>query len=326
MKINLIKIILLIVGMNLIACNNIVLKKYTIETPPFKLGEGEYSLNIYEIKYPNTLEEKETFFNELDIFVNKIFIQEKKYTLLLSEEYYKDYDRLKLKGILKEEEIFEKTASSLTKSEREELEKITNEKVERHENTVQKYLNLQVYHFKKVLGYDDYDPNAVYTELYKENIINELKKKRQNTILISEKIDVTYLVNIEEAYNGDESIILKEDEYYYTKNINFIEKRVFSDIINNYTNPIYIKNIAKDDLNILIDKKENIKSSCIIIYNDFFKGYRYNKNTYYFFLGGLETVQEYENYQFTIDICLKSFEEILESEEEYTLMNFIGGK
>ncbi|NLK62935.1 MAG: hypothetical protein GX287_05700 [Fusobacteria bacterium] len=326
MKINLIKIILLIVGMNLIACNNIVLKKYTIETPPFKLGEGEYSLNIYEIKYPNTLEEKETFFNELDIFVNKIFIQEKKYTLLLSEEYYKDYDRLKLKGILKEEEIFEKTASSLTKSEREELEKITNEKVERHENTVQKYLNLQVYHLKKVLGYDDYDPNAVYTELYKENIINELKKKRQNTILISEKIDVTYLVNIEEAYNGDESIILKEDEYYYTKNINFIEKRVFSDIINNYTNPIYIKNIAKDDLNILIDKKENIKSSCIIIYNDFFKGYRYNKNTYYFFLGGLETVQEYENYQFTIDICLKSFEEILESEEEYTLMNFIGGK
>lgn len=318
--------LLLIIVVISASCNKVVLKKYTVEKAPFKNEEGAYTINLYKIEYPENIKEKEGFFNRMDVFVNKVFIQEKKYTLLVEEKYLKDYDLIKNTGLLEEESIFVKTASSLTEEEKKKIEAITGIDVKRHENTVQKYLNMQIYHFKNILEYDNFDANKVYTELYKENIINEVKKKRKNTILINEKLKINYIVDIKEPYTKQDKLIEEEAIYYYTKNIEYDKKRIFSENINSYSIPVFLRDIKKQDINILVDKEENLKSSCILVWNDYFKGYRYNKSTFYFFLGGKEEIYEFENYKININLEVKDYEEILEFDEEYRLSDFIGGK
>ncbi len=319
-------LVILLIVISGCTSSKIVLKKYEEKKAPFKQEEGNYTLNLYHIKYPETMQEKEEFFKKLEIFLNKVFIQEKQYSILVSKEYIADYERLQKDGLLEEEKIFVKIASSLNSTEKKKLEELLDIEVKRHEGTIQKYLNLQIAYLKMILDEEDFDSEKVYTELYKENIINKIKKKRKNIIMINDKINIDYVVEIKDPYRKEDKGIAKATEYYYNKEIEYGKLPIFDESIKTYKQPILLRGLKKHEISVLLDKEENLNNNCIILENNAYTGYRYQNSSYYFFVGGNEKIYEFEKYKIDIRVKEEEIENLLKFDEEYILTDFTGGK
>jgi len=159
-----------------------------------------------------------------------------------------------------------------------------------------------------------------FIEANEKAIEERIQATERTMALIERKIQI---INNENLTLND----IRREDRKIRKALKADEKeKVFSEHINNYSVPVLLRDVKKQDINILVDKEENLKSNCILICNNSFKGYRYDKSTFYFFLGGTEEVYEFENYKININLKIKNYEEILEASEEYRLSDFIGGK
>ena len=93
-----------------------------------------------------------------------------------------------------------------------------------------------------------------------------------------------------------------------------------------YNNPIYIEYLTVDDIDRIQSEESIINKEYVIIKNKEFKGYKDISNTYYFFTGGENLINQYKDYYIDVIIQNKKIEELINLNEEYTIDDFIGGK
>jgi len=315
-------LLFIIMSISLFGFEKLLLKKEVKINIPLKVKEsGQYDIKIYELDYPEKLEEKEIFYEKWDVFIQKSFLNKKKYTILMSSNFYEDYLKMGIGEIFKEEEIISKIASSLTKEEKEELKKIT--KLDLGE-TVQDYLNRQIY-ILTILNREkeEYEKEKQYTELQKEEMLNKLKIGRKKMIKILNKSEITFIVKIDNPYEEE---TVKLERYYYTKDIILDKKEEFNEKLNNYSIPIYISNLTKKDLIKLEKGEKEIKNTYIILENDMYSGYQYMDKRFLIYLGGEKVRYEYPEYKINLEIKKAKMEELLKLKNEYRFKDVFGGK
>lgn len=319
------KLILFFLALFLLSgCSKIVLKNRVIEKPPFKLEPGNYLITAAKIKYPEDVFEKAVFWDEFYIFTTKLLISEKKTTLLLDEDFYKDYPVI-LKGELSENEnIFQKVSSSLETAEKDEIRKYTGKTAEENKKyTTQDYLNMQVEILIKILAdkEEKFINDKIYTELEKEDIINKIKQKRKLISRIAGKAKINFIVNIEEPYKE----IFQKKNSYYKKDIKFYKKASFSERVENYQYPVWIKNIEERDIEKIYTGEYTLKNKAVILENKKMKGYSYSKGSYIFWTGGEEEKSTFPNYKIYIKEEESSLNKEIEKNEKYNFSDVIGG-
>ena len=314
----------LVAIMLLTGCSKIILKNRVVEKPPFKLEPGEYTIKAEKIDYPEDVFEKAKFWDNFYIFITKILVSEKNTTLLLSENFYRDYPII-LNGELSESEnIFQKVSSALETKEKDEIRKIAIKSVvENKKYTTQDYLNMQVEILIKILANSDeiFQKDKIYTELEKEDIINKIKQKRKMIARISGKAKISFVVNIDEPYKE----IYLEKKSYYKKDIQFYKKASFSERIVNYQYPVWIRNIEEKDIEKLYSGEYTLKNKAIIVENKKRKGYSYSKGNFIFWIGGEEEKKTFLNYKIYIEEEDSTLNRVIEKNEKYNLNDVIGG-
>ena len=202
-------------------CEKIILKKTNTVSAPFKWPKGELKVQLYKISYPENIVDKEKFYNELDIFVTKLYLYKNKESIIFDEKFLKDYENIKKGDYIYGEELFYKVASSLNGDEKTVLRKITNKNIEKYNNTVQEYLNLQIFFWLGILGeLNTFNEEQVYTELDKEEIINKVKLKRIDLVKKLTSLNLEIVSNLEDFYGAKNQ---KKDykSFYMSKDIIF---------------------------------------------------------------------------------------------------------
>ena len=321
-----IKKIVLIAGVILLfsGCSKIVLKNRVVEKPPFKILPGTYTITADKIEYPEGIFEKAKFWDDYYIFMTKLLVNDKKATLLINENFYKDYTTI-LNGELSESEaVFQKVSSSLDETEKETLRKISGKDIKSNKKyTTQDYLNMQVEVVINILKEKDetFKDGKIYTELEKEDIINKIKQKRKLISKISGKAKLSLLVDIEEPYKD----IFEKKKSYYRKEISFYKKNSFADRIENYKYPIFIRNIEKQDIEKLYLGEIKFKNKSVIIKNEIRKGYGYTGGNYLFWSGGSEEKAAFSQYKIYIEEEESTLDKVIEKEEKYNFSDVIGG-
>lgn len=305
-------------------CSKIILKNRVIEKAPFKLEAGTYTIKAEKIDYPEGVFEKAKFWDDFYIFMTKVLVADKKLTLLLNEKFYKDYPVI-LNGELSESEnLFQKVSSSLEAQEKEEIKKLAGKDIsEKKKYTTQDYLNMQVEIVIKILEDKDevFEKDKIYTELEKEDIINKIKQKRKLISRIAGKAKISFIVEVEEPYKE----IFEKKKSYYRKDILFYKKTSFSERVENYTYPVWIKNIELSDLEKIYSGELKLKNKAVIIVNEKRKGYSYSSGNYIFWNGGNEEKATFEEYKIYLEKEESSLEKALEKNEKYNFSDVIGG-
>ncbi len=322
-KINVFVLLLILV---VTGCNReIVLRKETIVTAPFnkeKVKEGDYILNLYKIDYPDGLKGKQEFYNNINLFFKKFYLEGKKIIFLVDRNYYYDYHRLEEYSLLKEELLLDKPASTLLDYEVELLRDIAPVEMEKYQGTVQEYLNLQVAYLMDFLGEGkDFDKNYLYTEREKNIYVNRLKDIRRENFELIKSLNIDMILEIENPYSAGE----KGNKYFTERDIILSTTSKFNSELNSIEIPIYIRNIKVEDIDRIIKGQDFIDNNVIIIENDRFKGYLHKK-FFMFFIGGQEEFREYADYGINLKVKKLTFEEMLSTEEGFVISDFTGGK
>lgn len=315
-----------------IGCQKVELKKNVVETVPLKFEKGTYDIVGYRLKYPEKLLEKENFWQEFDAIMKLQFKFEKKYVMILNEEFFRDFKLIKEGELLLGEEIINKVASSLSVDELDKLKVLTEKKIVLHSGTVQEGLNLQIFFLRKVLDdeamnkNDPYDESKLYTELYKEELINQLKLKRQKMLKILEKIDMELVAEIKDVYKPI-TTNFEYKKYYFVKDIILQKEISFDSALSIYKEPVLISYLKEDDLSNIIKKEIGLKNRFVIINNKKYNGYKYLKTgDLLIFVGGEEELATFPGYRIKFKVEDKTLKELLESKESSLLKRIFGGK
>ena len=85
-----------------------------------KVIPGKYEIRIYELNYPESLFEKNKFYNEFNQVLKNVD-KNKKYSLLLEKRFYDDMKKIEESQLSDEENLLEIPASSLDENQRQEL-------------------------------------------------------------------------------------------------------------------------------------------------------------------------------------------------------------
>ncbi|MGM0507823.1 MAG: hypothetical protein ACQERZ_01455 [Fusobacteriota bacterium] len=318
-------ILLIITG-----CSYVELKEVPEEKVPFKISKGEYNLEIYELNYPEKIYIKNNFYENLDIFVQKVFLNKDKYTLLISKEFYEDLEKIKNRKLIKGEEVLSIISSSLSREEKITLENLSQNKTYDFKDTTQGYLNRQVYILNRILDDTElkYDHEKKYTELDKEKLINTLKQRRKKMYGILERADLEFVLKIDSLFKKEEKEKISK-KYYYKDVILEMEKQELNSEIQNYKLPIYVEEVNLKELENEDGSMIKIPNKYILINNGKI-GYEYRDNTYYIFTGVKEKPNEkvYTYPEHKINIYVKKdmdLETLLKYDNEYNFTEIFGG-
>lgn len=263
--------------MILSGCDNVVLRKDKSERVTFnaEIPQGEYTLYMYELKYPVKQEEKLLFLSKFENFLrNGVEGLERDVTFILPKDMYDDVNAVLNDEGIGIERAFFKSASYIDKNDKKIIDRETKfVKTPANAGEIQKYLNKQYYYILSLTGKQ---------EEYKENFLYSEYDKR---VLTSAYID--------ERKNLKE--ILGE------KKNNFIVSLDSMDELGNYKNDkVYLKNSSQQfDDSLINGSIENIPP-VLVLNSGKYTGYTVNKNSVVLFVGsGKERLNYFRRYDFT---------------------------
>lgn len=319
------KIIVFFIVLVFISCGReIVLRKELIENPPFKkINKGTYKVNLYRLEYPKNLSEKQKFYQEFTDLFRRYYLEDRKITIIIDEQYYNDNIFLKEYQLLEEEMILNKVASTLDEYEIESLRTLVPLKIEKFKNTTQEYLNLQIaYLMKNFEEFENFNPDYSYTEREKNSYINRLREIRKENLKLIEKISVDIILEIENPYSIERDF---KNNYWNENNINLSSMSPFRTNINGYNYPLYIKNIKDIEFEKLLKREIVIYNEVLILENFKYEGYIHNNGNFIFFVGGLDKRHQYKDYFVELEIIDVLMEDLVNIKEDFLLRDFVKG-
>ncbi|MEF9933191.1 MAG: hypothetical protein RR191_02205 [Cetobacterium sp.] len=231
----------------LTGCSDIVLRKDLSTRIEFDSGlkHGNYELNFYKFKYPDTHEEKNHFFSQLESFYNEAKKRDTKINLILDKELEEDVKSILNSSGLGLEKLAFKRSSDLSVEEMDKLSEIVSIDTPLSGGIIQRDLNRQYYLLLKLQNKEsNYNPDFYYTELDKEKIIGEMLEKRKNLKLTLEK--------------NKENFVYEESDG---------------------VSPVYISNFKN------VDSLKDLKSKVIVVSNSKFNGTAFLDEKIVLFLG-----------------------------------------
>lgn len=271
-------------------CDNIVLRKDKSERVTFdtRIPQGDYTLYMYEISYPEKQEEKLMFFSKFENFLrNGSEGLERDVTFILSKPLYDD-----VKAVLNDEGIgieraFFKSASFIDENDKEIIDRETNfVRTPSNGGEIQRYLNKQYYYILSLVGrQSEYKDNFFYTEFDKRTITAEYLNERESLkeILAEKKKD--FVVKVENVSEIE----------------NYPEDMVYLDINNEEA-----QENSRDFEENILNENISVKSPAVIINSNDYKGYTVRNNTLIFFNetgeGRKEELNYFRRYNFTTEI------------------------
>ena len=262
------------------ACDNIVLRKDKSERITFNetLPNGEYSIYMYEVKYPEKQEEKIAFMSEFENFLeNGVEGYERDINFILPKALYEDVESVLADEGIGNERIFFKSASFINEEDKKIIDRETKSvKTPMDGGEIQKYLNKQYYHILSLVGREnEYRESFFYTEYDKRKITSEYINRRENLkkVLSEKKKDFLVL-----AESKDELKNYEDDMVYLNEYDSRLEKSI-------------------------LEGKEILKSPVTVIKSDKYKGYVLNGNNLVFFDGnGKEEFNYFRRYNFNVKV------------------------
>lgn len=262
------------------ACDNIVLRKDKSERITFNetLPNGEYSIYMYEVKYPEKQKDKIAFMTKFENFLeNGVEGYERDINFILPKALYEDVESVLADEGIGNERIFFKSASFINEEDKKIIDRETKSvKTPMDGGEIQKYLNKQYYHILSLVGREnEYRENFFYTEYDKRKITSEYINRRENLkkVLSEKKKDFLVL-----AENKDELKNYEDDMVYLNEYDSRLEKSI-------------------------LEGKEILKSPVTVIKSDKYKGYVLNGNNLVFFDGnGKEEFNYFRRYNFNVKV------------------------
>ena len=262
------------------ACDNIVLRKDKSERITFNetLPNGEYSIYMYEIKYPEKQKDKIAFMTKFENFLeNGVEGYKRDINFILPKALYEDVESVLADEGIGNERIFFKSASFINEEDKKIIDRETKSvKTPMDGGEIQKYLNKQYYHILSLVGREnEYRESFFYTEYDKRKITSEYISRRKNLkkILSEKKKDFLVL-----AESKDELKNYEDDMVYLNKYDSRLEKSI-------------------------LEGKEILKSPVTVIKSDKYKGYVLNGNNLVFFDGnGKEEFNYFRRYNFNVKV------------------------
>ena len=262
------------------ACDNIVLRKDKSERVTFNetLPNGEYSLYMYEVKYPEKQEEKIAFMSEFENFLeNGVEGYERDINFILPKALYEDVESILADEGIGDERAFFKSASFIDEEDKKIIDRETKSvKTPMDGGEIQKYLNKQYYHILSLAGREnEYRENFFYTEYDKRKITSEYINKRENLKKFLSEKKKNFLVLAE---NTGDLKNYEDDMVYLNEYDSGLEKSV-------------------------LEGKEILKSPVTVIKSNKYKGYVLNGNNLVFFDGnGKEEFNYFRRYNFNVKV------------------------
>lgn len=262
------------------ACDNIVLRKDKSERITFNetLPNGEYSLYMYEVKYPEKQKDKIAFMTKFENFLeNGVEGYKRDINFILPKALYEDVESVLADEGIGNERIFFKSASFINEEDKKIIDRETKSvKTPMDGGEIQKYLNKQYYHILSLVGREnEYRENFFYTEYDKRKITSEYINRRENLkkVLSEKKKDFLVL-----AESKDELKNYEDDMVYLNEYDSRLEKSI-------------------------LEGKEILKSPVTVIKSDKYKGYVLNGNNLVFFDGnGKEEFNYFRRYNFNVKV------------------------
>lgn len=268
---------LLMCLMILSGCDNVVLRKDKSERVTFnaEIPQGEYTLYMYELKYPVKQEEKLMFLSKFENFLrNGVEGLERDVTFILPKDMYDDVNAVLNDEGIGIERAFFKSASYIDENDKKIIDRETKfVKTPANAGEIQKYLNKQYYYILSLTGKQ---------KEYKEDFLYSEYDKR---VLTS-----AYL---------DERKSLKE--ILGEKKKNFIAALDSAEELENYkSDKVYLKNSSQQfDDSLINGSAENIPP-VLVLNSGKYIGYTVNKNSVVLFAGsGKERLNYFRRYDFT---------------------------
>ena len=262
------------------ACDNIVLRKDKSERITFNetLPNGEYSIYMYEIKYPEKQKDKIAFMTKFENFLeNGVEGYKRDINFILPKALYEDVESVLADEGIGNERIFFKSASFINEEDKKIIDRETKSvKTPMDGGEIQKYLNKQYYHILSLVGREnEYREKFFYTEYDKRKITSEYINRRENLkkVLSEKKKDFLVL-----AESRDELKNYEDDMVYLNEYDSRLEKSI-------------------------LEGKEILKSPVTVIKSDKYKGYVLNGNNLVFFDGkGKEELNYFRRYNFNVKV------------------------
>lgn len=264
-------------------CDNIVLRKDKSERITFntKMPQGDYTLYMYEISYPEKQEEKLMFFSKFENFLkNGSEGLERDVTFILPKALYDDVEAVLNDEGIGIERAFFKSASFIDENDKKIIDReVGFVKTPSNGGEIQSYLNKQYYYILSLVGrQDEYRENFFYTEFDKRTITSEYLNERKNLkeVLTEKKKNFIVAVN------------------------NMEELQNYSDDM------VYLKNSDTELGNNILNDTISVNSPVIIINSDKYIGYTVKNNNLVLFNGTGENKKEelsyFRRYNFITDI------------------------
>ena len=286
-----------------------------------KVIPGKYEIKIFEIKYPETLIEKNRFYEEFNYILENVD-ENKKYSLLLENRFHEDMKKIKVDELSEEERILELPASSLEENQKYELSRITEKlNVTQYVGTDQEFLNRQIYVLYEMLGKSDFDSNAVYSELDKEFLIAELKEKRKKIVENFEKSNFEYFVK--ESYQNIDFNKFQDDTVYrFDKDIVISENIEDQAILPHIREGLYITDFPREIIKSLSEGKLKLKRKILLLENGELQGYTYNEENTVIFVNGEQPDYYYEDYKINVIKRNIDISHLLKTDSSYYVSDF----
>lgn len=287
-----------------------------------KVLPGKYTLNLFEVNYPGDLYGRIEFFKSFSNFLDYTKRNNKKYSILLTPEMYRDFLEIESGNLLESEAVLKEPASSLTYSQIEQVKNLSKEiRVKEYMDTDQEQLNRQIFILYKVLDKRGFIESNVYTELDKENLIAELIEYRKELV---EKYKVT---PVEYFYKEDyKEIDLKDfsDEvvYKFEKDISLSPNIEDQALFPNIPLKLYITNFDSRAIEELAKNQIKLKRKVLLLDNSLYHGYTYNEENTIIFMNGKEPVYYFPDYKIEIKLVKTNIGNLKNYDSKYNINDF----
>ncbi|MCX5774057.1 MAG: hypothetical protein NTX05_05555 [Fusobacteria bacterium] len=305
-------IILLCIIWLLYGCSQFELKKSSETVAPMSNQKYLASYMFYSLPPLTSKNSENDYFNSLFKVIKYSEQNQKQYILVVDSSIYSDLLRMENGELLKDEEIYECSASDLTSFEQLELRKEFPSIISGNTPLTEEYLCAQIYYFYTVLNKaEQFDTAKEYTELDKMEAIKDilgyryhyLNRYKKAHLTFIQEVDVKTISNTTKAKMVSSTIPLSNAGYMSNSIIMKLSK---------YREPIVIKSVGDSDLNALFNGDFQLKNKLVFIDNLKYHGYTYSEGIYNFYIGGSEAFYEYVNRPIDVTIVPVNLETLIQ--------------
>lgn len=301
--------------MSMVGCSGFIPREDIYEKAEFKsekIVKGRNKIILHEVKYPKNYFEKLEFLREFEEAGRRLLLEDKGLNLMLSQELFDDLESLKNGEFLDDERVYLKIASDLDEVEKTEVDRKAGVQVTDRGGDIQRYLNKQVYFWMSVAGKEDeFQGDKLYTELDKQRLIEEVREERKEFSQILDAMRIDSVVKVEEPYTHQR----KEDGYWASKKIETFNLAGISTELLSVEVPLYLEGVEGNDIEVVVDNREDFKTPVLILENKRLKGYTIRDGRYVFYHGGEVMRGSYREFDFIIEIINSTSSDLADAEE-----------